>query len=86
MWGTASGLIRTQCLFFGLSTTDIMAPLSFNFCDLTCRYARTPEDSAVDGSGSCRTFIALYCEQKKSLVHKNMPCSKRKPRQEQKKK
>jgi hypothetical protein len=41
-----------------------------------------PEESAIDGSGSCRTFVALYCTKKKSLVHKNMPCSKRKQRRE----
>jgi hypothetical protein len=45
-----------------------------DFCDLMCKYARTPEETAVDGAGSCRTFVALYCSRKKSLVHKNMPC------------
>ncbi len=33
-----------------------------------------PKDTGVDGSGSCRTFVAVYCELKKMLVHKNMPC------------
>jgi hypothetical protein len=46
-----------------------------NFCDLMCEYAENPKDDAVDGAGSCRTFVALYCSLKKSLVHKNMPCS-----------
>ncbi|MCX8022415.1 MAG: hypothetical protein N2745_06535 [Syntrophorhabdaceae bacterium] len=46
-----------------------------DFCDLLCKYARLPKDSAVDGSGSCRTFLALYCDLKKKLVHKNMPCT-----------
>jgi hypothetical protein len=46
----------------------------FGFCDLMCAYAETPKETAVDGSGSCRTFVALYCTIKKSLVHKNMPC------------
>ena len=46
-----------------------------DFCDLMCRYAKTPKETAVDGAGSCRTFVALYCSKKKSLVHKNMPCS-----------
>lgn len=45
-----------------------------DFCDLLCRYAQMPKDEALDGSLSCRTFIALYCTKKKSLVHKNMPC------------
>jgi hypothetical protein len=44
------------------------------FCDLMCEYAETPKETGVDGSGSCRTFVALYCSVKKSLVHKNMPC------------
>jgi len=48
-----------------------------DFCDLMCAYAKTPTETAIDGAGSCRTFVALYCELKKSLVHKNMPCSKK---------
>jgi hypothetical protein len=44
------------------------------FCDLMCAYAEAPKETAVDGAGSCRTFVALYCSIKKSLVHKNMPC------------
>jgi hypothetical protein len=51
-----------------------------NFCDLLCRYAELPKDEDVDGSRSCRTFIALYCTRKKSLVHKNMPCSEKQPK------
>ncbi|HQP51800.1 MAG TPA: hypothetical protein PLA06_06445 [Syntrophorhabdaceae bacterium] len=39
-----------------------------------CEYAEHPKETAVDGSGSCRTFVAIYCNLKKSLVHKNMPC------------
>ena len=46
-----------------------------DFCDLMCKYAETPKERAVDGAGSCRTFVALYCTRKKSLVHKNMPCN-----------
>lgn len=45
------------------------------FCDLDCRYASFPSSDAVDGSRSCRTFIALYCRRKKTLVHKNLPCT-----------
>jgi hypothetical protein len=48
---------------------------SVDFCDLMCRYAEMPKEAAVDGAGSCRTFAALYCSRKKSLVYKNMPCS-----------
>lgn len=48
------------------------------FCDLECKYAEFPKDDAVDGSRSCRTFVALYCKKKKSLVHKNAPCKEKK--------
>ncbi len=44
------------------------------FCDLSCKYAEFPKQEAVDGSGSCRTFIALYCKKKKRLVQKNAIC------------
>ena len=44
------------------------------FCDLKCRYARWPDDEALDGSESCRTFQAIYCEKKGHVVHKNAPC------------
>jgi len=47
------------------------------FCDLECKYAEFPKDDAVDGSRSCRTFIALYCRKKKFLVHKNAPCKEK---------
>jgi len=48
-----------------------------NFCDLSCVYASMPKDTGVDGSGSCRTFVAVHCKLKKMLVHKNMPCSEK---------
>jgi len=57
----------------GLSAGGDAAAL-LGFCDLMCTYAETPKETAVDGAGSCRTFVALYCSIKKSLVHKNMPC------------
>ncbi|MBZ0155816.1 MAG: hypothetical protein K8I29_06315 [Alphaproteobacteria bacterium] len=47
------------------------------FCDLECIYASFPRSDAVDGSRSCRTFIALHCRLKKTLVHKNMPCKEK---------
>jgi hypothetical protein len=56
-----------------------------DFCDLMCTYAEIPRETAVDGSGSCRTFIALHCNLKKTLVHKNMPCSQKILRKEDKK-
>jgi hypothetical protein len=47
---------------------------SIKFCDLRCPYAEFPRDEAIDGSGSCRTFIALWCVQLQKLVTKNAPC------------
>ncbi len=48
--------------------------MPMEFCDLECRHARFPDSDSVDGSRSCRTFVALFCTHKKRLVHKNMPC------------
>ena len=45
-----------------------------DFCDLRCQYAEFPKADAIDGSGSCRTFVGLYCALKKSLVMKNKIC------------
>jgi len=47
------------------------------FCDMICKYAKFPKEVAVDGSGTCRTFQAIYCDKKKRLVHKNMPCAEK---------
>ncbi len=47
------------------------------FCDLMRIYAKAPTETAVDGAGNCRTFVTPYCDLKKSLVHKNMPSSKK---------
>ncbi len=43
------------------------------FCDMRCKHATWPEEG-TDGSGSCRTFQAIYCLKKKQLVHKNQVC------------
>jgi len=48
-----------------------------DFCDLMCVYASMPKEAAVDGAGSCRTFAAIYCKKRRSLGHKNMPCSEK---------
>ena len=45
------------------------------WCDLTCEHADFPDAYAVDGSGTCRTFLALYCRKLKRLVTKNSPCA-----------
>lgn len=44
------------------------------FCDLNCPDASFPKDEAVDGAGSCRTFVALHCARLGRLVAKNAPC------------
>ncbi len=44
------------------------------WCDLTCPHASFPKEDAVDGAGSCRTFVALRCAILKRLVAKNAPC------------
>jgi len=44
------------------------------FCDYKCVHAAFPQAEALDGSGSCRTFQAVYCALKGRIVHKNMPC------------
>jgi hypothetical protein len=51
--------------------------MSIDFCDLMCRHAERPREEGLDGSGSCRTFVALYCTLRKSFVHKNLPCSQK---------
>lgn len=45
------------------------------WCDLSCSEASFPEQDAVDGAGSCRTFTALYCAKLERLVPKNAPCA-----------
>jgi hypothetical protein len=44
---------------------------------MTCCHARWPEGEHLDGSGSCRTFQALFCAKKRSLVYKNAPCTEK---------
>jgi hypothetical protein len=45
------------------------------FCDLRCEFASFPEENAVDGAASCRTFAALWCAELNALVTKNAPCA-----------
>ena len=44
------------------------------FCDLRCEHADFAKQDALDGSGTCRTFAALWCKQLKKHVTKNAPC------------
>jgi hypothetical protein len=48
--------------------------VAMKWCDLSCEYASFPQAEAVDGSGSCRTFLALHCARLNQLVHKHGPC------------
>jgi len=54
------------------------------FCDLRCEHASFPKSGDMDGSGSCRTFAAIYCAALQEHVTKNAPCSirfgKRRPK------
>ena len=54
------------------------------FCDLRCEFARFPLKDDVDGSRSCQTYLALWCEKLQSYTTKNAPCAvlfgKRRPK------
>ncbi|MFZ0389390.1 MAG: hypothetical protein WAN36_02940 [Calditrichia bacterium] len=54
------------------------------FCDLRCEHAAFPDSSDVDGSRSCRTYLALWCRQLDEYVTRNAPCAvifgKRRPK------
>ena len=47
-----------------------------DYCDLDCKFASFPKSEAIDGSGSCRTFIALYCSKRKSQSTRTFPVKK----------
>jgi hypothetical protein len=51
------------------------------FCDPRCRHAAWPEAEHLDGSGSCRSFQALYCRLQDRLVPKNAPCQLKEERE-----
>jgi hypothetical protein len=50
-----------------------------DFCDLSCKYASFPTSEAVDGSRSCRTFIALYCKKEEVLSTRTFPAGIKSP-------
>jgi hypothetical protein len=54
------------------------------FCDLKCEHASFPKEEGIDGSKSCRTFVALWCDILEQYVTKNAPCiarfGKRRPK------
>ena len=53
----------------GVHSSDI------KFCDMRCEYAEFPKENAIDGSGTCRTFQALWCKKLEKYVTKNAPCA-----------
>ncbi len=49
------------------------------FCDLKCVYASAPREE-MDGSRSCMTFTAIWCDLHQRHVMKSQPCSRREER------
>ena len=45
------------------------------FCDLRCEHASFPKDADIDGSRSCKTYMALWCNALETYVTKNAPCA-----------
>ncbi len=45
------------------------------FCDMRCEHARFPSDDDIDGSRSCQTYLAIWCDQLKTYTTKNAPCA-----------
>jgi hypothetical protein len=41
---------------------------------MRCEFAEFAKEEAIDGSGSCRTFMALWCTKLQKHVTKNAPC------------
>jgi len=62
----------------GVNSSDIF------FCDFRCKHAAFPKEEGIDGTGSCQTFSAVWCELLQEYVPKNAPCpvrfGKRRPK------
>jgi len=62
----------------GVSSSAIL------FCDLRCPHADFAREDNIDGSNSCRTFVAIWCNLLEEHVSKNAPCpvkfGKRRPK------
>ncbi|MBN1560017.1 hypothetical protein JW998_07185 [candidate division KSB1 bacterium] len=62
----------------GMSTDSENAGVTsskIRFCDLRCDHAEFPRQEQIDGSNSCRTFVALWCNELQQIVCKNAPCA-----------
>jgi hypothetical protein len=46
------------------------------FCDLLCEHAKWP-NGLMDGAGTCRTFVAVFCTKKNMTVLKNASCNEK---------
>lgn len=44
------------------------------WCDMMCPDADWPKEEGLDGSGSCRTFLAVFCNKYNRIHTKNAPC------------
>jgi len=55
----------------GVTSSNIL------FCDMRCEHASFPKEEGIDGSESCRTFAALWCDLVQEYVTKNAPCRAR---------
>lgn len=53
----------------GVSTSKV------KFCDMKCEHAQFPKDLDIDGSGSCQTYLAIWCSELEEYVTKNSPCA-----------
>ncbi|MBN1350606.1 hypothetical protein JXJ21_14410 [candidate division KSB1 bacterium] len=77
-------LRRTPSSSDGSSLNAGVTKSAIRFCDLQCKHAALPKDEGIDGSKSCRTFSALWCNLLGEYVVKNSPCShqygKRRPK------
>lgn len=45
------------------------------WCDFRCEHSDFAKEEALDGSRSCRTFQAVWCEKLKKHVLKNSMCT-----------
>ncbi len=51
------------------------------FCDMMCKYAKQPTGS-MDGAGTCRTFVAVFCTKTNKTVFKNARCEEKELRKQ----
>lgn len=57
-----------------VENAGVLSEKAARWCDMNCVFAGFAKKSALDGSGTCRTFQAIYCKKLKKHVTKNAPC------------